>query len=69
MIEEIEEKSDRLDFAVYTVFVVGPIVVSGAATPAWLAGTLNLAKDFRASRSAAGSHFEFWLSRPQSLVA
>jgi hypothetical protein len=66
---EIEETLDGLSFVVLTALDIGPVLHPGTPAPTWLSGTLNIARDFRSSRSGGGTALEFWLSRPQSLVA
>lgn len=66
---ELEEISGAILCIVYITQDTGPISPSGAATPSWLASTLNLTKDVRTSRTGSGSSVEIRLPRPQAMVA
>lgn len=66
---ELEEISGAILCIIYITQDTGPISNSGAATPSWLASTLNLTKDVRTSRTGSGSSVEIRLPRPQAMVA
>jgi hypothetical protein len=69
---ELDSADNGLFVTVYAGADLGPIPATGSAsaiTPAWLAGTMNLVKGFRCSRTDHDAVLEFLFETSQSMVA
>lgn len=66
---ELEATIDGIVVTVHATQDLGPIEAMGGPSSSWLAGTMNLVKDFRSSRASGAWLLELCFFRPQTMVA